>query len=188
MCSRYLIRASLDPPESISKMAFRSVQLFSIGSAVFAQLTADESLYFTTGHCSSPTNFPLTWGSGAPTSNTWLLGPTQVHNPNGSSTVICCGLISWPSPQIVWVQRQQHTHAPEVVCSASLATLSASRRHLSHSPSQHSTCQSSQLLENVQKTSHQPNKSDLLKSVSDTHTFDKIKTSQATSFVLGRRN
>jgi len=46
MCSRYLIRASLDPPESISKMAFRSVQLFSIGSAVFAQLTAEEYLYF----------------------------------------------------------------------------------------------------------------------------------------------
>ena len=160
-----------------------------IGSAVFDRFSC-----FCTAHSrgvpifSSPTNCPLTWGSGAPTCNTRFLGSTQVHNPNGSSTVICCGLISWPSPQIVCVQRRQHTHAPEVVCSASLATLSASRRHLSHSPPQHSTCQSSQLLENAQKTSNQPNKSDLLKSVSDTHTFDKIKTSQATSFVLGRRN
>jgi len=56
----------------------------SIGSAVFAQLTA-ECPYTLQWAASSPLKTaPLHWGSG-PLSKTWFLGPTRVHNPNGIS-------------------------------------------------------------------------------------------------------
>ena len=42
------------------------------------------SLYFTTGRPFTPQNCPFPWGIWTP-SNTWFLGPTRVHNPNGIS-------------------------------------------------------------------------------------------------------
>jgi len=53
----------------------------SIGSAVFAQMTA-ECLYFTMG-CPfpPPQNCPFPWGDLDP--HTWFPGPTGVLNPNG---------------------------------------------------------------------------------------------------------
>jgi len=44
------------------------------------------SLYFTMGRPFSPQNCPFAWGIWTPYntwSNTWFLGPTEVHNPNG---------------------------------------------------------------------------------------------------------
>jgi len=56
----------------------------SIGSAVFAQLTAVSpyTLQWTT--LSPPQNCPFPWGIWPP-SNTGFLGPIQAHNPNGIS-------------------------------------------------------------------------------------------------------
>jgi len=54
------------------------------------------SLYFTMGRPFSPQNLPLPMGgSGAP-SNTWLPGPTEVLNPNGSliGAAVFAGLTS----------------------------------------------------------------------------------------------
>jgi len=54
----------------------------SIGSAIFAQMTA-VSLYFTMG-CPSPSKLTLPKGD-LYTSNAWFPGPTLVLNPNGVS-------------------------------------------------------------------------------------------------------
>jgi len=53
----------------------------AIGSAIFAQLTA-EGGYASQIAGPFPSKLPLPiWESGSP-SYTWFLGPTQVHNPN----------------------------------------------------------------------------------------------------------
>ena len=59
-----MTRGSLRPPEPDSNG-------ISIGSAVFAQLSADRHL-----------NCHFRWGSGPP-SNAWFLRPNQAKNPNG---------------------------------------------------------------------------------------------------------
>jgi len=67
----------------------------SIGSAVFAQMTAD-CPYTLQWNVHSPLKIaPLHEGSGLP-SNTWFLGPTQVLNPNGISigAAVFAGLTS----------------------------------------------------------------------------------------------
>ena len=65
--------------------------VISIGSAIFAQLTA-EFPYTLQWDAPFPLqNCPFPWGSGTP-SNTLFLGPTRVHSPNGistGSTVLC---------------------------------------------------------------------------------------------------
>jgi len=61
----------------------------SIGSAVFAQLTA-ELLYALQWAASFPSNLPLPMGIWT-SSNTWFLGLTRVHNPNGMS--ICSAFL-----------------------------------------------------------------------------------------------
>ena len=50
----------------------------SIGSAVFAELTAEDS-YTLQWAALSAQNCPFTWGIWTP-SNTWFLGPNAVHN------------------------------------------------------------------------------------------------------------
>jgi len=55
----------------------------SIGSAVFAELTA-EGPYILQWAAPSPQNYLFAWGSGL-LSNTWFLWPTRVYNPNGIS-------------------------------------------------------------------------------------------------------
>jgi len=76
-----------------------------IGSAIFAQLTA-ESLYFKTGRPFSPQNCPFLWGIST-LSNTWFLRPTWVLNPNGISissavfaqlTAECPHALQWAAP------------------------------------------------------------------------------------------
>ena len=56
----------------------------SIGSAVFAQLTAEWPYTLQCEPLSSQ-NRPFAWVIWTPPSNTWFLGPTQIHNPNGIS-------------------------------------------------------------------------------------------------------
>ena len=53
------------------------------------------SLFFTRGHL-SPSKLPLPMGGSGPPSNTWFLGPTRVHNPNGISigSAVFAGLTS----------------------------------------------------------------------------------------------
>jgi len=66
-----------------------------IGSAVFAQTTI-ECPYTLQWDSHSPPNIcPFPWGIWTP-SNTWFIGPTQVLNPNSSSSsaAIFGGLIS----------------------------------------------------------------------------------------------
>jgi len=55
----------------------------SIGSAVFAQLTA-ECPYTLQWAASFPQNCPFPWGIWT-SSNIWFLEPTRAHNPNGIS-------------------------------------------------------------------------------------------------------
>ena len=55
----------------------------SIGSAVFTQLTAERPILYNRPLL-SPQNCPFVCGISAP-SNTWFLGPTRVHIPNGIS-------------------------------------------------------------------------------------------------------
>ena len=50
------------------------------------------SLYFTMGRPFPPQNCPFRWGSGPP-SNTWFLGSTRVHNPNGIT--ISSAVFAW---------------------------------------------------------------------------------------------
>jgi len=74
----HVIYASLGPPESITQ------NCISIGSAVFAQLTA-ECCY--TLHRAAPLPLIITPSQGGygPPSNTWFLGPIRAHNPKGIS-------------------------------------------------------------------------------------------------------
>ena len=53
-----------------------------IGSAVFAQLTA-ESVYTLKWAVPTPVKITLPHGGSRPLSNTWFPGPTWVHNSNG---------------------------------------------------------------------------------------------------------
>jgi len=62
----------------------------SIGSAVFAQMTA-ECRYTLQQDAPSPQNYQFPWGIWSP-SNTWFAGPTRVLNPKGifiGSAVFC---------------------------------------------------------------------------------------------------
>jgi len=72
----YLIHASLSPTESKSQTASRSVQPFFTAHG-------RESLYFTMPLL--PLKIAPSHGESVPLSNTWFLGPTEVHNPNGTS-------------------------------------------------------------------------------------------------------
>ena len=56
----------------------------SIGSAVFAQLTADSLCTFYTMSRPFPLKIVLRTGSGLP-ANIWFLGTTRGHNPHGIS-------------------------------------------------------------------------------------------------------
>ena len=53
----------------------------SISSAVFAQLLTADNPYALQWGAPSPKNCPFPWGIRIP-SNTWFLGPIQLHNPN----------------------------------------------------------------------------------------------------------
>jgi len=50
----------------------------SIGSAIFAQMTAECPYNFTMGHPFPPSKLPLPIGWSGPQFNTWFLGPTRV--------------------------------------------------------------------------------------------------------------
>jgi len=56
----------------------------SIGSAVFAKLTAG-SVYTLQWASPFPSKLPLRIGGSGLPSDTWFLGPNQVHNPHGIS-------------------------------------------------------------------------------------------------------
>jgi len=75
----HLMRVSLGPSDS----AVRIPNGISIGSAVFAQTTA-ECPYTLQWAALPPQNCPFPWGC-VPPSNTWLLWPTPVLNPNDIS-------------------------------------------------------------------------------------------------------
>ena len=62
----------------------------SIGSAVFAQLTADCPVVYS-GLLLPPHNCPFPWGDLDP-SNTWFRGPIRVLNPNGIS--VCSAIFA----------------------------------------------------------------------------------------------
>jgi len=66
-----------------------------IGSAVFEQTTVG-CPYTIQWDANSPPKLPLPMGGFGPPSNTWLAGPTQVLNPNGSSigAAVFAGLTS----------------------------------------------------------------------------------------------
>jgi len=74
----HLTHASLGPPKSTPQMASRSVSRFCTAHG-------RRSLYFIMGRPISPSKLPLRMGASEPPSNTWFLGPTRVHNPNGTS-------------------------------------------------------------------------------------------------------
>ena len=67
----------------------------SIGSAVFAQMTAECAYTLQWDASSPPQNCPFPWGNWTP-SNTWFHGPTWVLNPNGISigSAVFAGLTS----------------------------------------------------------------------------------------------
>jgi len=67
----------------------------SIGSAVFAQMTA-ECPYTLQWDAPSPLKIAPFHGGSGPPSNTWFLGPTRVLNPNGIliSATMFAGLTS----------------------------------------------------------------------------------------------
>jgi len=68
---------SLGLPEYIPQTASRSVQAFLHSSR--------QGVPILTPVCPSPSKLPLRMGRSRPPSNTWFLGPTRVHNPNGTS-------------------------------------------------------------------------------------------------------
>jgi len=76
-CALHVTHASLDPPELTSQTT--SLDQFSR----FCTAHDRVSLYFTMGRPFPPQNCPFAWGIWTP-SNTWFLGPTRVHNPNGT--------------------------------------------------------------------------------------------------------
>jgi len=82
------ISGSLGPPDSASQTA-------SIGSAVFAQFTA-EYPYTLQQAAPFPQKFPLPMGGIWAPSNTWFLGPTRILNPNGIliGSAVFAGLIT----------------------------------------------------------------------------------------------
>ena len=67
----------------------------SIGSVVFALMTA-ECTYTLQWDAPSPLKIAASHGGSGPPSNTWLLGPTRVLNPNGISigSAVFAGLTS----------------------------------------------------------------------------------------------
>jgi len=69
---------SLGPPKSSTQ----TTSHISIGSAVFAQMTAG-CPYTLWWDAPSPLKIALSHGGSGPPSNTWFLGPTQVLSPNG---------------------------------------------------------------------------------------------------------
>jgi len=77
-----LIHASLGPPQSASQMASQSAQPFLHSSR--------QSPYSSQWGAPLLSKLPLAWGIWTP-SNTWFLGPNQVHNPHGIS--IASGLM-----------------------------------------------------------------------------------------------
>jgi len=76
-CAPYLTHASLIPPHSSSIKASQLVQ-------PFLHISWQRVLYFTIGCPFPPKIDPSHWGIWT-TSNTWFLGPTRFHNPNGIS-------------------------------------------------------------------------------------------------------
>jgi len=72
----------------------------SIGSAVFAQTTA-ECTYTLQWDAAFPLKIAASHGGSGPPSNTWFLGPTRVLNPNGISigSAIFAGIISMTDRQ-----------------------------------------------------------------------------------------
>ena len=76
-CAPHLMHASLGPPKSIYQTAPRLVQPFLHSSRQTIPI-----LY--NGLLLAPLKIDNAWGIWNP-SNTWLLGPTQVHNPNSIS-------------------------------------------------------------------------------------------------------
>jgi len=100
-----VVHSFLGPPESIPQTAW-SVQPF------FCAAHGRASLSFTMGCPSPPQNCPSHGGSGS-LSNTWFLGPTWPHNPNGilmGSTVF-----AWLTTVTVRLTDRQTDHATRSV-------------------------------------------------------------------------
>ena len=77
----------------------------SIGSAIFAQFTAERPYTLAVWLPFPPQNCRFSWGRSGPLSNAWLLGPIQAHNPK--SIVINWAVFAqltteWPST-LQWV-------------------------------------------------------------------------------------
>ena len=79
----YVTHDSLDPPESTSKTASRSVQPFLHSSGPKVPILYNGPL------------LPLKIDIWTPIYNTWLLGPTRIHNSNGIliGSVVLAGLM-----------------------------------------------------------------------------------------------
>ena len=103
----------------------------SIGSAVFAQLSADVAILYN-GPLLSPKIAPSN-GTCRPQSNTWFLGPTGIHIPNGVpiGSVAFAGLTTATDRQTIPLSCNHRPHLRVVLrCGLTIYILRSSAKSL----------------------------------------------------------